>query len=266
MTTGRRRLLAGAALSIVIAAAIVGVALLEGDFTEEFSDLADLGHRAFATLGVPGALALLYIEESGVPLPIPGDAYVVFLGSLAGGSALKWIAAWLAVIAVVVGGSSNLYLISRRWGHRLLEHRLAGFLHLDRGRLEQVEGWLGRWGAIAIIFGRHVPGFRIPVTVLSGMFEVPYRVFAPSVAVSTAIWAGVWLWLGQRYGRAALHLISGHPWLYAVAVGVVAVAFAAIAVRAWLRAGRPPSAGSSGQATRDKRLSQEASTKRSLRA
>ena len=264
--TGRRRLALGGALSLLVAAAILAVALLEGDLTEEFSDLATLGQRAFATLGVPGALALLYIEESGVPLPIPGDAYVVFLGSLAAGSAWKLIAAWLAVIAVVVGGSSNLYLLSRRWGHRLLEHRLAGFLHLDHGRLDRVEGWLRRWGAIAIIFGRHVPGFRIPVTVLAGMFEVPYRVFAPSVAISTAIWAGVWLWLGQRYGRAALHLISGHPWLYVGAAVVVALVVGTLAVRTWLRAGRPPSSGPSGGSVRDKRLSREASPKRSLRA
>ena len=243
---GRRRYLLGAGLGLGLAAVIAAVAVLEGDVTEEFADATAFVKEAVARFGAPGALGLLYIEESGVPLPLPGDAYVIYLGSLATGSALRLLAAWVAIIAVVVAGSTNLYLISRRWGHRLLEHRLAHFFHLDQGRLDRAERWLRRWGAPAIIFGRHVPGFRIPVTVLSGVFEIPYRVFAPSVAVSTAIWAAVWLLLGERYGHAAINLFRGHPTVYLAAVGGVAVIVAALTARAWLRAERPSPAGPSG--------------------
>lgn len=262
----RRRLILGAALSLLVAGVILGIALLEGDLPEELSDIAGLGHRAVASFGAPGALALLYIEESGIPLPVPGDAYVIFLGSLATGSLLKWIAAWLGIIVAVVGGASNLYVVSRRWGHRLVEHRLAHVLHLDRGRLGRVEGWFGRWGAFAIIFGRHVPGFRIPVTVLAGIFEVPYRVFAPSVAVSTAIWAGVWLYVGARYGRAAMRLVTGHPAIYIVLVAAIAIVAGIAIGRAWLRAGRPGPSGPSGDIGGGKRPSQQNERRPSLRA
>jgi membrane-associated protein len=173
------------------------------------------------------------VEESGVPLPVPGDVYVAYLGNLAAGSVPALVAAWLGIIAVIVAGATNLYLLSRRWGHRLVTNRLGAVLHLDPDRVDRIEGWLARWGAVTIILGRHLPGFRIPITVMAGTFEVPYRVFALSVAVSTAVWAGIWLLLGRRFGRVIAHLFFQHRWFYLAAVGLVVLALAYVVVRAW---------------------------------
>src|SRR5207245_8742413 len=128
------------------------VAFLEGDIPEGFAALRLFVRDVLNRFGVPGSLGLLYIEESGVPLPVPGDVYVLYLGHAAAGSVVKWIAAWLAIIVVVVAGSSNLFLISRRWGERLLRGRLGVFLHVDAAMVARAERWLGRWGPIGIIF------------------------------------------------------------------------------------------------------------------
>jgi membrane protein DedA with SNARE-associated domain len=224
----------------LIAVAILLIALLEGDFDllDIVGDLGGLAKQAVASFGAPGAVALLYAEESGVPLPIPGDVWVVYLGTLAGGS-LPWLlAAWLACVMAVVAGASNLYLLSRRFGRRIVEHRLARFLHVDAERLASAEGWLRRYGVVTVIFGRHIPGFRIPITVMSGIFELPYRMFAPSVAVSSAIWAGVWLFLANRYGSAAVHLLIGNRSVYIAVAIAVAVVAAFIGVRIWMNAAR----------------------------
>src|SRR5260370_23838710 len=106
------------------------------------------------------------------------------MGRLYGHSLSTLLAAWLGIIAVVVAGSTNLYWIARRWGPAMLR-----VVHLDERRLEKAHGWFDRWGVWAIIFGRHIPGFRIAITVIAATMGVPYRVFVPSVAVSTAIWA-----------------------------------------------------------------------------
>lgn len=227
-TTRRNAILAGAGAAL----ALLVIVLWEGDVGEELLDASQWVRGALHTFGAAGALAFLYVEESGVPLPVPGDVYVVYLGSTATAGALGWVAAWVGVVAVVVAGSSNLYLLSRRWGRELLEHRLARFLHLDPERLERAEGWLRRWGALTIIFGRHIPGFRIPITVLAGVAEVPYRVFAPSVALSAAIWAGAWLYLGHRYGLSVVHALSGRRALYLVGIGLLAIAVAVVVARA----------------------------------
>src|SRR5204862_76528 len=54
-------------------------------------------------------------------------------------------------------------------------------------RLAKAEVWFKRYGVLAIIFGRHIPGFRIPITVACGAFRIPYPVFAPSPAASISI-------------------------------------------------------------------------------
>lgn len=228
---------------IAIALSVVLLAFVERGLPEDLSDLADAVGSLLRHFGAPASLALLYLEETGIPSPLPGDVYVAYLGSLTTGSIPRWIGAWLGIIAAVVAGSSNMFLISRRWGHRLVDHRLAAVLHLDRDRLQVAERWMARWGPLAIIFGRHLPGLRIPITVMAGVLEVRYRVFAPSVAVSTAIWAGIWLLLGARFGASVGYAFGPRPWLYLPAVALFGLLFGYLALRVWLatdrdRAGR----------------------------
>ena len=210
------------AVGLLVAMIVAVYGVFEADILPENLAGVRLGFDSLLTrFGAPGSLALLYVEESGLPLPIPGDVYVMFLGNLAKGSAGWLVAAWLAIVLVVVGGSSNLYLISRRWGPRLIEHPLASAFHIDAEKLEKAGRWFKRWGMVAVIFGRHVPGFRVPITVVAGTLGFPYRLFAPAVAVSTGIWAGFFLYIGARFGHAASGLFGRHSWLYIAVAGVI---------------------------------------------
>ena len=64
---------------------------------------------------------------------------------------------------------------------------------------------------------------RIVLSALSGILEVPYKVFIPCVLLSTSIWAAIFLVLGRRLGprvRGLFRLFPAHliPWL---AMGLV---------------------------------------------
>ena len=218
----------------VVALVLLGVGVVEGDLAEDLTQAGNLVASLLDRFGAAACLALLYIEESGVPLPVPGDFYIAFMGKLYAGSLSSLLIAWLAIIAVVVAGSSNLYWISRRWAPRVLRKPwVARLLRLDGERLERAHRWFDRWGMLAIIFGRHLPGFRITTTVIAGTMRVPYRVFAPSVAVSTAIWAAVGLWLGATLGQSLGHVLSANTWIYLVAFVALILLLAAMLVRAW---------------------------------
>ena len=210
--------------------AILALVLLESDLAADLAQAAGSGLHAMRRMTVAGSFVGLYLEESGVPLPVSGDVFVVYLGHHFASSLPRLVAVWLGLIATVVAGSTNLYLVSRRWGRRLAEGRLGLLLHLTPARLAAAERWFGRWGAPAIIFGRHIFGFRVPVTVAAGVFRVPYHVFAISVAVSTAVWAAVWLWLGVVFGHRIAVFLAGHRWAYALlALGLAVGAGAALA-------------------------------------
>src|ERR1700680_4070326 len=85
---------------------------LEGDVAEDITGVGALVSGLLNRFGAGACFALLYIEESGIPLPVPGDVYVAYLGKVNSSSFSNLVLAWLGIITVVVGGSTNLYLIS----------------------------------------------------------------------------------------------------------------------------------------------------------
>ncbi|HEX2682227.1 MAG TPA: hypothetical protein VHQ03_13185, partial [Candidatus Dormibacteraeota bacterium] len=77
-------------------------------------------------------------------------------------------------------------------------------------------------------------------------FRVPYRVFAPSVAVSTAIWAGVVLIIGINFGPHLANLLRLHSFLYFVWGLLVVGLVLSIFIRQRLRAARVRSPAPAG--------------------
>jgi membrane protein DedA with SNARE-associated domain len=225
---------AGGVLLLIVV--IVGIGyLIERDVSGEVVDAdASIG-ALIKAYGYLGGFALIYIEETGIPLFIPGDVFLLYVGSRLPHDVPILFAAWLGFVLAVTLGSTNLYLLSRRFGRRLIEHRLARFLHITPERVVSAEHWFRRYGPWALIFGRHIPGFRVPLTVVAGLLELPYGIFAISVAVSSAIWAGVFLVLGVVFGSSIEKSIRSNLLLFgAVAVLVVAV----VAVVAFVRSRR----------------------------
>ena len=195
-----------------------------------------LGHfvRDHQALGLFG---VIFAEEIGIPMPAPGDVVVAVGGFLTTRGDIPLWAAYVAVVAAAVTGSFVLYSMGRRFGHPFLL-RYGRFIGLERERFDRLEVAFRRWGPWAVIVGRHIPGLRIYLSALAGIFEVPPLVFAGSVLVSSTIWAAIFINLGRLLGPRTLllfRLLPAHlvPWL----VGVVVVA--ATALVAWERGVKP---------------------------
>ena len=82
-----------------------------------------------------------------------------------------------------------------------------------------------------MVCGRHIPGFRVPLTVVAATLRFPYRLFVPSVAVSTAIWAGVLLLIGEKLGGVIARFTGRNPWIYAVGTVLLLGSIALLALR-----------------------------------
>lgn len=219
-------------LSAAVALGLAVIAVLEADGVWEFiGDAGEVARRLIPQLGPAASVLAIYLEESGVPLPLPGDVFVLYLGHVAESSPVQLVVAWICLVAAVVAGSSNLYLVSRTWGRRLVEGRAGALLHLTPERLATAERAFNRWGVLALIFGRHILGLRVPLTVAAGVLRVPYRVFAVSVAISSAVWAAILLALGVRFGARVAGFLHLHRWAYVavpVAFWLIVVAYALV--------------------------------------
>jgi membrane protein DedA with SNARE-associated domain len=157
------------------------------------------------------ALALflfLMVEEAGVPLWfIPGDALVMAAGARPGNTPATVLLILLACTAGAFLGSTALYSIVRRGGRPVLD-RYGRFLHLNEKRITAVEGWLHRYGPIAIVAGRLIPGLRTPTTVMAGLFEVPYWIFAVSTAVAALLWTLIYFFAGSLLASQWQNLVA----------------------------------------------------------
>jgi membrane protein DedA with SNARE-associated domain len=226
--------IAGGVLAVVAVLAVLVVLLYNDAYSSDVNADNSIA-SVIQDSGYLGGFVLIYIEESGPPLFIPGDAFLIYVGNRLPQEELIFFVAWIGFVIAVTFGATNLYLLSRHFGRRLLEHRLAKFLDLTPARLDRAEIWFNRFGPWTLIFGRHIPGFRVPLTVAAGVLKLRYRVFALSVAVSSAIWAGAFLILGAVFGPSIEQSIRSSPLPY---VGAAVVLIVGVAVAAIVRSRR----------------------------
>lgn len=149
---------------------------------------------------------IVFLEDLGVPMPIPADVVVVFAGyKMRQGSINPFTAVALMLVAVNAA-ATILFTVVRRGGRPLVD-RYGHYLHLDAQRLGRAENWLNRHGALAIVAGRTIPGIRLATVIACGLFKVPYRVFLPAQFAGVGIYLGFFLALGYFLGPRAVESI-----------------------------------------------------------
>ncbi|CAN5277256.1 hypothetical protein BH24ACT19_BH24ACT19_16040 [soil metagenome] len=168
-------------------------------------------------------LLAVMVEELGIPMPIPTDIMIVFVGANRPVSQLALLFALLAVSSAV--GASGLYAIIRRGGRPLVD-RFGRYVHLGPEQLARSEALLacGGWGGIAL--GRAIPGLRYATVVACGLFKVPYLRFVTAHLAGSSVYIAIFLALGAIFGPGILDRI--HPpalairllWLLPRAVGL----------------------------------------------
>lgn len=173
-------------------------------------------------------LLLLTLEEMGVPILIPGDAILAYVGSaikIEGPSVSLITATVVATLSVLIG-SSILYYVAKKWGRNIV-HRIGKFIFLKDKDIERAEHLFARFGILTIIFGRHIPGMRAPVTIFAAISGVRYTTFILSTLVSTLAWAIFWLIVGHRYGESIKGIVHKHtlPSILVI-IGVIILFFA----------------------------------------
>lgn len=177
-------------------------------------------------------LSLGALLENIVP-PVPADTFVVVGGLLAAREAVDPVLAFLGIWLANVGGAVAIYGFGYRRGRRFFELG-AGRKILSPGQLERIAGFYRDWGVLAIFAARFLPGLRAVVPAFAGVGHLrPWKV-VPPVAIASAIWYGVLLWVGLQ---AAGQVPRVEAWLAGTnrALLLVAAAVAALLLAWWLR-------------------------------
>lgn len=160
------------------------------------------------------AAFLLLIEEAGIPIPI-GDLLVTYTGYQVFKGSLSFLSAFLLLLIADLIGASFLFFLCSRYG-QLLINKTNKFLEIDQKKLDWLDRQFRRFGPLLIIFGRHLPGLRVPITVFAGLSGIRYRVFILSTLLSVGVWIPIYLVIGQRLGPQAVHLFHADARLFLI--------------------------------------------------
>ena len=198
-----------------VAAALVAATTkpLPGVFHQFEGALKSWGYLAVAVA--------LFVENFGIPLP--GEAILVAAALYAGTGRLNiWLVA-LVAFAASVGGACLGYLIGDKGGRPLLE-RYGKFVFVTPERLDRLESFFERRGAVIVIVGRFVEGARQVLGVVAGVSEMTFRRFVICTTIGAALWTAFWASAGYFAGDH-VETISKYATYVAVAAVVVFVAW-----------------------------------------
>lgn len=152
-------------------------------------------------------LLLLFVEESGIPLLVPGDVILTYVGyNVSTTPHASLITATIVALIAVTLGSTILFFASRRWGNTIVK-KVGKFLFIDQDDITKAEHLFKRYGMWTILIGRHIPGMRIPLTIFAGISGMSYRTFISATLASTVLWIALFLNVGHRYGKDFARII-----------------------------------------------------------
>lgn len=160
-------------------------------------------HFLLATHPLLVIAAFIFIEELGVPSPVPGDLLMLLAGvEVAQHRQHLWVVLLVQMLATIAGASS-LFSFSRRVGRPFVV-RYGRFIHLTPERLTRVEGPIKKHGGWSVVAGRLIPGLRILTPIVAGVLDEPFLVFLPALAAGGFLYILAVTLVGVFVGPAAL--------------------------------------------------------------
>jgi membrane protein DedA with SNARE-associated domain len=158
-------------------------------------------------LGIPAALALLVPMEAGIPIPIPADILILFVGErAAAGSIPLWLAV-LGIEGVAIIGTTALFLACRGAGHALVA-RFGARVGLTDQRLARFTGVVERRGSPALALGRGTPGLRTLTVIAAGGSGLSARRALVPLVIGSSAFLQLHLLLGYFLGPPARDLVE----------------------------------------------------------
>jgi membrane protein DedA with SNARE-associated domain len=158
---------------------------------------------------------LLILEEVGIPLPF-ADLVIVYIGYQIAIGRIPYAVGFIILLLSDVIGASILYFVSSKYGIKIV-NKFGKYIDLDMDKLNTVEGKFRKFGPLVIIVGRHIYGFKVPITIFSGISKMKYWIFLLSVLITDSVWIPFYLSIGRRLGPKTLKLLHEYHfnhWYY----------------------------------------------------
>lgn len=176
--------------------------------------------------GYVAIFSLVFLQEIGVPNPVPNEVVLLFSGYLAYAGTLSFPLVFLAAILGDILGTTLLYFVFYFFGSRLVE-KTGRWLPLKK--IEKLKKKIIEKEKTGVFLGRLIPYVRGYISIAAGLIKIPPRIFLTTVAGSAILWSGGYVIAGRVFGKKydsiAARLGSGRTIVVFVVVIVLVLWF-----------------------------------------
>src|SRR2546423_12750646 len=176
---------------------------------------------------------LVFIEESGIPVPFaPGDLLLMIAGIAIASDTVEPAPMVAALLVATILGA----MVGREVFAALGRPALMKVAEAVRFRpaLERATHLLRRGGAPAVFIGRLIPGLRIHTTQVAGVSKMPRLTFAAGLIPSVFVYIAFFVGLGALVGQPAVRLFHrAEHRFFVIAVSTLATLAVVLSIR-WL--------------------------------
>ena len=182
--------------------------------------------------GYLGIFIMTFIESTFVP--IPAEVTLIPAGYLVAQGEMHWYLVFLCSVMGTLGGSLFNYFIAYYFGRKIFI-RYGKYFFMDSKKLESIEHFFKKHGAISAFTGRLLPGVKHFISFPAGLAKMPLRKFIVYTVLGAAIWCGILIEVGYQIGENE-HLIK--KYIKQVNIALILMVSAMISFYIWKLGGK----------------------------
>ncbi|HKJ33630.1 MAG TPA: DedA family protein [Balneolales bacterium] len=162
--------------------------------------------------GYYAIFVLVFLQESGVPEPIPNEFVLLFSGYMVFKGALDFPLVILAVVLADFTGTNILYTIFYFFGKYIMEHKPKWF-PLKNHTIEKYEKKVSEGKLWTIYLGRITPFIRGYTSVVAGLLHIRPKKFLPIALISALTWSCGYVLAGLLLGPYWHHVVKNFKYI-----------------------------------------------------
>ncbi len=161
---------------------------------ELFLQIAELVN----SFGYIGIFIMTFIESTFVP--IPAEITLIPAGYLVSKGGMNFYIVWAVSVLGTIGGSLFNYYVASSIGRQILL-RYGKYFFIDEKKLNKMESFFRKHGAISMFTGRLLPGVKHFISFPAGLAKMNIKAFCTYTALGGALWCFILIMLGYLIGE-----------------------------------------------------------------
>ena len=142
---------------------------------------------------------LIFIQELGIPNPIPNELVLMFCGYLTFTQILSLPFVIVTAISADIIGTNILYLIFYYLGSYILKRKPRWF-PVSENKINTLSERVSKGGVWTLYICRMTPFVRGYTSIIAGLLQIKHKVFIPVTIISAIVWASTCVITGYLLG------------------------------------------------------------------